>query len=56
MALSGISGRRGPGPVKAQCPSVWECKGGEGVVGGRVEEHPHRNRGEWWDMVFAEGK
>ena len=32
------------GLVKAQCPSVGECQGGEGGVGGWVGEHPHRRR------------
>ena len=31
-------------PVKAQCPSVGECQGGEAGVGGWVEEHPYRGR------------
>ena len=31
------------GPVKAQCPSVRECQGGEAEVWGRGE-HPHRSR------------
>jgi hypothetical protein len=33
-------------PVKAQCPSVGECQGGEVGVGGWVREHPHRSRGD----------
>jgi hypothetical protein len=33
------------GPVKAQCPSVGECQGGEVGVGEWLEEHPHRRRG-----------
>jgi hypothetical protein len=33
------------GPVKARCPSVRECQGGEVGVGGWVGEHPHRSRG-----------
>ena len=33
------------GPVKAQFPSVGECQGSKGEVGGWVGEHPHRNRG-----------
>jgi hypothetical protein len=38
-------GREALGSVKAQCPSVGECQGGEVGVGGWVGEHPHRNRG-----------
>jgi len=33
------------GPVKAQCPSVEECQGGEVGRSGWVRECPHRNRG-----------
>jgi hypothetical protein len=33
------------GPGTALCPSVGECKGREVVVGGWVEEHPHRSVG-----------
>ena len=33
------------GPVKARCPSVGECQGGEVGVGEWVGEHPHRRRG-----------
>jgi hypothetical protein len=32
------------GPVKAQCPSVGGCQGGEVGVGGWLGEHPHRSR------------
>jgi hypothetical protein len=32
------------GPVKAGCPSVGECQGGELGVGGWVEEHTHKSR------------
>jgi hypothetical protein len=33
------------GPVKAQCPSVGECQGGEVGVGVWVKNNPHRSRG-----------
>jgi hypothetical protein len=33
------------GPVKAQCPSVGECKSREAGVCEWVREHPHRSRG-----------
>jgi hypothetical protein len=51
MALSGINGRMGGealGPVKAVCPSVGECQGGEVRVGG----HPYRSR---WGEDRIEG-
>jgi hypothetical protein len=32
------------GPVKARCPIVGECNGGEVGVGRWVEAHPHRSR------------
>ena len=32
-------------PVKAQCPSVGECQGGESGVGGLVGEPPHKSSG-----------
>jgi hypothetical protein len=32
-------------PVKAQCPSVEKCLGGEVGVGGWVVEHPLRSVG-----------
>jgi hypothetical protein len=38
------------GPVKALCPSVGACQGGEGGVDGWVGEHPHRNRGKRDDI------
>jgi hypothetical protein len=34
-------------PMKAQCPSVGECKEGKVGVNGCVWEHPHRGRGQW---------
>jgi hypothetical protein len=43
--LSDINGKRVLGTVKALCPSVGECQGREGGVGGRVDERPYRNRG-----------
>jgi hypothetical protein len=48
MALSGISGRRGP----------WTYEGSIKVGVGRwVEEHPHRSRGErGCDRVFLGGR
>ena len=36
MAWLVFNGRRGPGPVKAPCPSVVECQGQEAGVGGLV--------------------
>jgi hypothetical protein len=44
MALLGINGRRGLGPVKDPYPSVGECQGRVVGVGGWVREYPHRNR------------
>ena len=38
-------GEKAIGPVKARCPSVWECQGQEVGVGKWVEEHPQRSRG-----------
>ena len=38
-------GGKAIGPVKARCPNVGECQGGEEGVGGWVGEHPHRSRG-----------
>jgi hypothetical protein len=32
------------GPVKALCPIVGECQGGEAGVGRWVGEHPYRSR------------
>jgi hypothetical protein len=45
MALLGINGRRGLGPVKAQCPSVGEFEDREARVGRSVGEHLHRSMG-----------
>jgi hypothetical protein len=33
------------GPVKAPCPSVEKCEGGEAGVGRLMEEQAHRSRG-----------
>ena len=44
------------GPVKAKCPCVGECQGGEAGVDGHVGEYHHRSRG-WgggWDRGFLE--
>jgi hypothetical protein len=38
------------GPVKALCPSVEECQGGEVEVGGKVGEHPHKGRETGWEV------
>jgi hypothetical protein len=44
-------------PVKAQCPSIGECKGGEAGVGMWVGEHLHRSRRGWgWNRGFLVGK
>jgi hypothetical protein len=32
------------GPMKAACPSLGECKGGEVRVDAWPKEHPHRRR------------
>jgi hypothetical protein len=37
--------REALGLVKARCPSVRECQGGEAGVGVWVKEHPHRSKG-----------
>jgi hypothetical protein len=37
-------GEKALGPVKAQCPSVGEYKGGEVRMGGWVGVEPHRSR------------
>jgi hypothetical protein len=37
-------GEEALGSVRAQCPSVRECKGGEAGVGRWVRAHPHRSR------------
>jgi hypothetical protein len=45
------------GPVKAQCPSVGECYGGEAGVSRWLGEHPYRSTGEErWDRGFVEEK
>jgi hypothetical protein len=47
------------GPVKkAQCLIVGGCwRAGEPRVGGWVEEHPLRGKGEGiWDGMFVEGR
>jgi hypothetical protein len=45
MALLDISGRNGPWAWGVRCPSVRECQGWKGGVGGWVGEHSHRVRG-----------
>ena len=46
------------GPVKARCPSLGECQGGEVRVGGWMGEHAHRSKGRGlWDRgLLEEGK
>jgi hypothetical protein len=46
MALSGINGRKGPGPVEACCPREGGCWRGELGVGGWVREHSLRGKGK----------
>ena len=41
------------GPVKAKCPCVGECQGGEAGVDGHVGEYHHRSRG--WGEDGIEG-
>jgi hypothetical protein len=43
-------------PVKARCPSVGECQGGEAGVGGWVKEHVTKAGRKGWDRGFVEGK
>jgi hypothetical protein len=49
MALSGISGRRGPWSCEGSRTSIGEFKGREAGVGWWLGEHPHRSggRGYW---------
>jgi hypothetical protein len=49
-------GKEAFGPMMAQCPSVGEGHGREGVVGGYVGEHPHRSRGRGDGIVGFWGK
>jgi hypothetical protein len=42
--------REALGPVKALCPSVWECQGQEAGVGGLVS----RERGEMMEVFRGE--
>ena len=42
--MLGINGKRDPWSVKAGCPSIEECHGGEAVVVRWIREHPHRSR------------
>jgi hypothetical protein len=39
-----LMGKEAFGPVKARCPIVEKCEGGEASVGGWVRAHPHRSR------------
>ena len=44
-------------PVKAECPSVGEFKGGEVGVGVQVGKHTHRSMGRGDGIgVFQEGR
>jgi hypothetical protein len=49
-------GEEALGSVKAQCPSIRECQGGEVEVGGSVGEHPHRKWGRGVGWGFPEEK
>jgi hypothetical protein len=49
-------GREALGPVKAPCPSVWECQIREEGVHGWVEEYPHRSRGREDGMEVSRGE